>query len=70
MMKNFMVSGSLIRGMELDEVPDESNTMPFSGEAAVMMVYGGRPPLGRHHVSNWSPRTPTHCDWGHKDSGM
>jgi hypothetical protein len=41
MMKNFMISGSLTRGMELNEVPDESDTIPFLGEATVMMVYGG-----------------------------
>jgi hypothetical protein len=34
MMKNFMVSGSLTQGMELNEVPRE---------AAVMMVHGGHP---------------------------
>jgi hypothetical protein len=43
MMNNFMVSGSLTRGMELDEVLDEDNTTPFPRE---------------HHVSNMSPRTP------------
>jgi hypothetical protein len=40
MMKNFMVSESVTWGMKLDEVLDESNTMPFPREAAVMMVYG------------------------------
>jgi hypothetical protein len=46
MMKNFMISGSLTRGMQLDEVLDESDTMPFPGEAAVMMIYGGCPHQG------------------------
>jgi hypothetical protein len=39
-MKNFMVSGSLTRGMEVDEVPDESNTSPFPAEYVIMMIYG------------------------------
>jgi hypothetical protein len=46
MMKNFMASGSLTRGMEVDEVPDEGDTMPFPREDAVMMIYVGRPPAG------------------------
>jgi hypothetical protein len=35
MMKSFMTSGSLSRGMEVYEVPDEGDTMPFAGEDAV-----------------------------------
>jgi hypothetical protein len=31
MMKNFMASGSLTRGMEVDEVPNEGEAMPFPG---------------------------------------
>jgi hypothetical protein len=54
-------------GMELDEVLDESDTMPFLGEAAIMIVYGGCPPPGRGHVSNLSPGTSTRCDQGHGD---
>jgi hypothetical protein len=46
MMKNFMASGSLTRGMELDKIPDKGDATPFPGEDAVMMVYNGRPPLG------------------------
>jgi hypothetical protein len=30
--------------------------MPFLDENTVMTVYGGRPPSGRHHVSNLSSR--------------
>jgi hypothetical protein len=45
MMKNFMVSGSLTRGMGLNEVRDESDVMPFPGEDAVMRIYDGRPTL-------------------------
>jgi hypothetical protein len=57
MMKNFMVSESVTWGMKLDEVLDESNTMPFPREAAVMMVYGRG---GGGHVSNPSPGTLAH----------
>jgi hypothetical protein len=45
MMKSFMISGSLTRGMELDEDPSGSDAMPFPGEDVVMTVYGGRLPL-------------------------
>jgi hypothetical protein len=55
MMKSFMISGSLTRGMELDEDPSGSDAMPFPGEDAVMTVYGGRLPLERRHVSKLSP---------------
>jgi hypothetical protein len=43
-MKNFMILGSLTWGIELNEVPDKSDKMPFPGEAAVMMIYSGHPP--------------------------
>jgi hypothetical protein len=46
MMKNFMASGSLARGMEVNEVPDEGNTTPFAGEDTVMMIYNGAPHRG------------------------
>jgi hypothetical protein len=57
-------------GAELDEGPDDSDTMPFPKENAIMMVYGGRPPSGGggRRLSNPSPRAPTHCGWGHGDS--
>jgi hypothetical protein len=67
MMKNFMISGSLTRAMELDEVPDGSNTMPFPRENAVMMIYDGCSPLGRCRMSNLSPATLTCRDQGHED---
>jgi hypothetical protein len=56
MMKNFIISGSLTLGMELDEDPGGSDTMPFPREDAIMMVYDA-PPLGRRRMSNLSPRT-------------
>jgi hypothetical protein len=43
MMNNFMILGSLTRGMELDEDSGESDIMPFPKEDAVMMVYNGCP---------------------------
>jgi hypothetical protein len=55
MMRSFMTSGSLTWGAELDKGPDKSDTMPFPEENAVMMVYGGHPPSGRHCVSSLSP---------------
>jgi hypothetical protein len=41
MMKNFMVSGSFNRGIGLDEVQGERDTMPFPMEVVVMMIYDG-----------------------------
>jgi hypothetical protein len=61
MMKNFMTSGSLIWDRELKEESGRRGVIPFPREDAVTMVYDGCSPPGRHHVSNSSPRTPTHC---------
>jgi hypothetical protein len=44
MIKNFMVSGFLTQGMELDKVSSRRNTTPFTEEDAVMTIYDGRPP--------------------------
>jgi hypothetical protein len=43
MMKNFMALGSLTRGGEADEDPNEGSAMPFPGEDAVMMIYDEHP---------------------------
>jgi histone acetyltransferase (RNA polymerase elongator complex component) len=43
MMKTFMDSRSLARGMEVDEVLDEGDTMLILGEDAVMTIYDGCP---------------------------
>jgi hypothetical protein len=59
MMKSFMISGSPTRGAELGENPGGSDTMPFTGENAIMTVYGGRPPPGWHCMSKLSPGPPT-----------
>jgi hypothetical protein len=66
MMKSFMISGSLTRGMELDQNPGRSDMMPFPREDIVMTVYDGRPPPGRRHVSKLSTGTLTRCGWGHR----
>jgi hypothetical protein len=70
MMKNFMTSGSLARGMEVNDVPDEGNMMPFPREDAVMTIYDGRPSQGMHSVSNPSLGTPARCGWGCGNVGM
>jgi hypothetical protein len=44
MMRSFMTSGSLTWGVELDEGPDGSDTMPLSDANVVMTVYEGHPP--------------------------
>jgi hypothetical protein len=64
MMKNFMASRSLTRGMELDEVPDGGDVTPFLREDVVMMIYDGCPLVGMRHVSNPSPGTPACCGSG------
>jgi hypothetical protein len=70
MMKNFMASGSLTQGMELNEVPDEGDTTPFPGEDVVMTLYDGHPPLGMRRVSNPSPGTLAHYGWGCGDTSF
>jgi hypothetical protein len=52
MMKCFMTSGSLSRGMEVDKVLDEGDVMPFPGEEVVMTICDERPSPGRHSVPN------------------
>jgi hypothetical protein len=54
MMKNFIVSRSLTRGMELDKILDEGNAMPFPREDTIMIVYDGHPLLGMRLMSNLS----------------
>jgi hypothetical protein len=67
MMKKFMASGSITRGMELNEVPNEGDVMPFPGEDTVMTTYDGCPSPGMCRVSNLSLGTPAHCGWGRMD---
>jgi hypothetical protein len=44
MMKNFMASGSLTRGMEQYKVPDEADMTPFPGEDTITTVCDAHPP--------------------------
>jgi hypothetical protein len=46
LMKSFMATRPLARGMEIDEVPDEGDKTPFPREDAVMMIYDGCPHRG------------------------
>jgi hypothetical protein len=64
MMRSFMTSGSLTFGMELEKGPDGSDIVRFPEENAIMMVYGGRHPWGRHHIPSLSHNTPSRCGWG------
>jgi hypothetical protein len=64
MMKNFVASGSLARGMEVDDVPDEGDTMPFPREDQVMTIYNGHPSPGMRRVSNPSLGTKAPYGWG------
>jgi hypothetical protein len=41
MMKNFMVSGSLTRGIGLDEIQGKGDMTPFPGGDTVMTIYNG-----------------------------
>jgi hypothetical protein len=70
MMKNFMALGSFTQGMELNEVPNEGDMMPFPREDAVMTIYDGPPSPGVRLLSNPSPGTPAHCGWGCWDARM
>jgi hypothetical protein len=64
MIKNFITLGSLIWDKEPEEVPGKSDAMPFPREDAVMTVYDGCPPLGRHRMSG----ILTRCGWGPRNA--
>jgi hypothetical protein len=70
MMKNFMASGSLTWGMEVDEVPDEGSATHFPGADVVMVIYDGHPSLGVRHMSDLDPGTLAHCGRGCRDAGI
>jgi hypothetical protein len=61
MMTNFMALGPLARGMEVNKVSDEGDTMSFLREDAVMTIYDACPSPGMCRVSNPSIGTPAHC---------
>jgi hypothetical protein len=72
MKRSLMASGSITCSVELDEGLNGSVMTLFSEENVIMMVYGGRPlpRSGRRHVSSLSPKSPTHCGWGHRGPGV
>jgi hypothetical protein len=70
MMKNFMASRSIVRGMEVDEVPNEGNTTSFLKEDVVMINHDGRPSPGMRRTSNPSLGTPARCSWGCRNAVM
>jgi hypothetical protein len=51
-MKSFMTLGSISRGMEVDEVPNEEDIMPFPREDTVTMIYNGSSSLEKRHMCN------------------
>jgi hypothetical protein len=58
MMKSCITSGSLPRSMEVDEVPDKGDAMPFPEEDAIMAIYDGCPSPERRRMSDPSLGTP------------
>jgi hypothetical protein len=54
--------------MEVDELIDPADAMPFPREDAVMTISDWHHLLGMRRVSHLSPRTPTHCGWGCADA--
>jgi hypothetical protein len=70
MMKNFMTSGSLTQDREHEEDPGRRDATPFPREGAVMTVYNGRQPPGRHCISNLSLGTSASCIQGPGNIGM
>jgi hypothetical protein len=52
LMKNLMTSVSLTQDREPEKDPGRSDTLPFHGEDAVMMIYDGCPPPRRHRMSS------------------
>jgi hypothetical protein len=64
MMRSFMTLGFFTWCVELDEGSNRSDMTLFREENAIMTIYGGRRPSGRHRLSSLSPRAPTHCGWG------
>jgi hypothetical protein len=56
--------------MEVNEISDEGDTMPFPEEDVVMMIYDRHPSPGMRHASNPSLGTLAHDGWGYKDKRM
>jgi hypothetical protein len=70
LIKNFMATGSLSRGMEVDETPIKDDVTPFPVENAIMTIFERQPSLEKLHVLDLSTGTPSRYDheWG--DAGM
>jgi hypothetical protein len=64
LMKSFMTTGSLSRGMEVDEGPIEGDAMPFLREDVVMMIFGRHPSLEKRRGLDPSTQTPSHSNQG------
>jgi hypothetical protein len=69
MVNNFMASGSLAWGTEVDEVPDKGDMMPFLREDMTVTIYDGRPLSGMRRVSNPSPGSTARGSWGCRNAG-
>jgi hypothetical protein len=69
MMQSFITSGSFTWDTEPNEGPDGSDAATFPKENTIMTVFGGRPLLGRRHMSNLGPRISTHGGWGRGPRG-
>jgi hypothetical protein len=50
LMKSFVTTGSLPRGMEIDDAPTEGDAAPYPSEDVVMMICGRHPSLEKHHT--------------------
>jgi hypothetical protein len=68
-MKSFVTTGSLARGLEVNEPPIEGDVTPFPREDAVMMIFSRHPSLEKHHMLDPSVGTPTRGGqgWGGAD---
>jgi hypothetical protein len=64
LMKSFMTTGSLSRGMEVDEAPIEGDVAPFLGEDAVMVIFGRHPSLKKRRKLVPSKGSPSCSDQG------
>jgi hypothetical protein len=69
-MVSFMTTGSLCRGMEVDEAPVKGDMTPFPGEDAVMMIFGRDPLPKKHHMLYPSTGTLACGGQGWEDAKM
>jgi hypothetical protein len=69
-MKNFMTTGSLSQGIEIDGAPIEGDTVPFPGEDTIMMIFGRHPSPEMHRGLDPSTRTTSRSSQGWGDTVM